>query len=306
MKYSININQVALAGSGLDFNDGAILDYLCVLAMSVNSEIARHRLYLQESDEQPHQAYTWVDYAAMLAQMPMLPFNNRSQISRRVAKIKDAGYIETHRSPVGRLYFRLTEKADEIFTKKEPVAGPKPVANAQRSTIEPLQKRNAPVANAQQGRCENATYYNTNDYNTKIKDNTSDDVMLVYQHFCRIFKKNPNRYKLSDARIRKIRLRLKDAGKDMLLEAITNCQRDDFYSGRSKRWHGADLDWIVERYENVEKLANLAPNSRLQPPATPREAKLPERRELTPEQQARANKKIAEIRQKLRKHVTPG
>ena len=313
MKYSININQVALAGSGLDFNDGAILDYLCVLAMSVNSEIARHRLYLKESEDRPHQAYTWVDYTAMLVQMPMLPFKSRSRLSERVAKIKDAGYIVTARSSNGRLYFRLAEKADELFTKKEPDAVPRPVANTQQhrseyrtAKKEAVRNIEKPVRNIEQGRSENRTYYNTNDYNTKIKEDTSNDVMLVYQHFCKIFKKNPNRYRLSDARIRKLRLRLKDAGKDMLMEAITKCHSDDFYSGRSKRWHGADLDWIIDKYENVEKLANLTPNAKQQyrPPMVPKTTKMPEPIEHTPEEQARIKVKIDEIRQKLRKHVT--
>ena len=122
--------------------------------------------------------------------------------------------------------------------------------------------------------------------------------MLVYQHFCQTFKKNPNRFKLSDARVRKIKSRLKDAGKDQIVEAINRCYQDDFYSGRSKKWHGADLDWIIDKYENVEKLANLVPNGR-QPAPQPKPFKAPERRELSPAQQKKASEKIAEIRAKL-------
>lgn len=301
MKYSININQVALADTGLDFNDGAILDYLCVLAMSVNANIARHRVYRKEPDEQQHQAYTWVDYATMLAELPMLPFKSRSRLSERVAKIAETGYIKTYRDSSSRLYFCLTEKADELFSKKEPSNNSEARSEYRKALEKPVRNIERPVRNIERGRSEYRNNSNTNDSNTNIKDSTSDDVMQVYLHFCKIFKKNKDRYALSSGRARKIELRLKDAGKAMLLEAITRCERDDFYSGRSKKWHGADLDWIVGKYENVEKLANLIPNSKLRAAPTPQLMKMPERRKLTPEQQERANEKIAEIRQKLNK-----
>ena len=63
--------------------------------------------------------------------------------------------------------------------------------------------------------------------------------------------------KLTDKRKQKIRARLKDAGMDMLLKAITNTSQSAFHTGDNDRGWSADLDYIVRSYEHVEKLANI-------------------------------------------------
>lgn len=301
MKYYINVNQVALADSGLDFNDGAILDYLCVLAMSRNAQVARHRIFLRESDDEEFEAYTWADYSALLAALPMLPFKGRSRLSDRVKRIEAAGYIKTNRQPSGRLYFCLTPKADELFLRASESRSENRTAKA-----EPFDKSNAPVRNIEQVRSENRTYTTNKDSINNDSDSTSDDVVLVYQHYCTVFGKSENRYRLSNSRRQKIKARLKDAGKEMLLSAIDKCHRDDFYSGRSKRWHGADLDWIISSYEHTEKLSNLVPNSSQSSRTSSimNSKPAPVRREQTPEEYARARKKVAEIKRQMLEKVS--
>lgn len=94
-----------------------------------------------------------------------------------------------------------------------------------------------------------------------IEDNIDNkiDIYNVYETYLGAFKKNPNMYKLTEARKKKIVSRLKDAGKEMLIRAIENASKDDFYSGSNDRGWKADLDYITRSYEVVEKLANMQP-----------------------------------------------
>ncbi len=81
----------------------------------------------------------------------------------------------------------------------------------------------------------------------------------IYKHFCERFNKNPNTYRLSEARKRKLKKRLTEFTAEEIKTAITNASNDDFYSGGGNRGWSADLDYITRNYENVEKLLNLIP-----------------------------------------------
>ncbi len=80
----------------------------------------------------------------------------------------------------------------------------------------------------------------------------------IYNLFISSFKRNPNNYKLTPARIAKINARLKDAGKEMLEMAIVRTSQNSFYMGDNPRNWKADLDFIIRSYEQVEKLAQLS------------------------------------------------
>jgi len=86
---------------------------------------------------------------------------------------------------------------------------------------------------------------------------TMNDIELIYQYYITEFGVNPNRYKLSEGRKRKIKVRLKDAGVDLLKEAIYNTSISPFHTGENSRGWKADLDWILTSYEKVERLANM-------------------------------------------------
>lgn len=83
------------------------------------------------------------------------------------------------------------------------------------------------------------------------------ETQWVYDTFITKFNKNPNLYKLTDKRKKKINQRLKDAGKEMLEKAITNVAEDPFYNGDNDRGWSADLDFILRSYEQVERLSQL-------------------------------------------------
>lgn len=92
-----------------------------------------------------------------------------------------------------------------------------------------------------------------------IEDNIDKNIDNIYSSFIEKFGKNANQYKLTPIRRKKIQARLKDAGEEMLLQAIERASKDSFYSGANDRGWSADLDYITRSYEVVEKLANLQP-----------------------------------------------
>jgi len=89
------------------------------------------------------------------------------------------------------------------------------------------------------------------------KSNDLVEMRNIYDFYVQKFNKNPNTYKLTDKRKTKLKLRLKDAGVDMLKQAITNVADEPFYNGDNERGWKADLDFIIRSYEQVERLSQL-------------------------------------------------
>lgn len=98
------------------------------------------------------------------------------------------------------------------------------------------------------------------DINTLSKDKVSQvpvgTVTSVYEFYLEKFNAS-TRYRLSDSRKAKLKARLRDAGEEMLIRAITNTAKSSFHRGDNDRGWQADLDYIIRTYENVEKLANM-------------------------------------------------
>ena len=107
--------------------------------------------------------------------------------------------------------------------------------------------------------------YNNTSKNTKkeYKPNGSvarqsrDDVHEAYMKYLDCFKTSEGRYKLTDARKKKLAKRIDSFGLARVLEAIEHASRDDFYRGENDRGWKADLDYIIRSDEITEKLANL-------------------------------------------------
>lgn len=83
------------------------------------------------------------------------------------------------------------------------------------------------------------------------------DVKKIYDLYITEFNKNQNQYRLTDKRKAKIKLRLADAGPEMLERAIKKTAKSSFYTGGNDSGWQADLDYIIRSYENVEKLSQL-------------------------------------------------
>lgn len=91
----------------------------------------------------------------------------------------------------------------------------------------------------------------------KESDEVAVEVQRTYDLFIEKFDKNPNTFKLTPKRQKKIKARLKDCGETMLRQAIENTAKNEFYRGKNDRGWKADLDFIIRSYEQVERLANM-------------------------------------------------
>jgi len=106
MKYNIYINQQVLAETNLDIVDSAILDFLVFFCNSKSPKIEKQRVG----------EWTWINYAELLRQMPLLRIKSKGAITPRIKKIEEAGYVSTKQ--VGRkLFIIMNDKVDELFTK---------------------------------------------------------------------------------------------------------------------------------------------------------------------------------------------
>lgn len=109
MKYNIIINQQALAGTGLDIVDAAILDYLIFICNSKNKAIEHSRV----------DGYTWVDFESLCSNMPLLGIKSKNPISLRVGKLERVGFVKKMRKGNQRLYVKLTDAVDNLFLKED-------------------------------------------------------------------------------------------------------------------------------------------------------------------------------------------
>lgn len=156
MKYNVTINQLVLHQSGLDFIDAAILDYLVSYCNSLNDKVDFNRL----TDAQGRK-WTWIDYATLISDMPMLGINNKAPLSRRIKKIEAAGYIITKRGLGYKLYVRLSDNVDKLYFTQMSVAKKQHLIEESA-----LLKSNTSVAKKQH--IINTIYSNTNNTNTKL------------------------------------------------------------------------------------------------------------------------------------------
>ncbi len=92
---------------------------------------------------------------------------------------------------------------------------------------------------------------------------TPEQVREIYDHYLQVFDKNETTYKLTDKRKLKIKARLRDSSKQMILEAIDRVGASEWHRGDNDRGWKADLDFIIRTYEQVEKLSQMAPKTKL-------------------------------------------
>ena len=117
---------------------------------------------------------------------------------------------------------------------------------------------NNPVTINEQSSNNPVTHYDKEQgIKNKEKEYNNVETLRVFDLFISSFNKNSNTYKLTDKRKLKIRARLKDAGLEMLEEAIKKTADSKFHNGDNDRGWCADLDFITRSYEQVERLSQL-------------------------------------------------
>ena len=110
MKYTIRINQLALANTKLDLKDATILDYLIGFCSADDKNIKQ----LSFSEGGKDYRYTWINFNYLIKEMPLLRLKSKASISDRITNIQKAGFIKTFKAPDRSLYIRLTEKIKEL------------------------------------------------------------------------------------------------------------------------------------------------------------------------------------------------
>ena len=110
MKYNIIINQKELADTKLDIKDAAILDYLIMYCSSKSEKIEKQRIA----------GATWINYQALIDDLPMLRITTGQSLTPRFKKIVEAGYITSKIKTVKgnkNLFVKLTQKVDSLFVE---------------------------------------------------------------------------------------------------------------------------------------------------------------------------------------------
>lgn len=114
MKYSIFINQKAVAThfaeAKLDIIDMAVFDYCRDIITSPNEKLKR----ILRNDR----PYTWINYAHLLSNMPLLGITSSDVVRRRINNLLDAKLLVRH-VVYSKAYFTLGEKADLLYFDPE-------------------------------------------------------------------------------------------------------------------------------------------------------------------------------------------
>lgn len=137
---------------------------------------------------------------------------------------------------------------------------------------------------------------NAEDNNTSINNTINNNVELnnLHEEICSIFNRNNNSYKLTDKRKKTLRSRLKDTGRENIINACKSIKKSEFHMGKNDRGWVADPYWCLSSYEKAEEWSNKT----IVKPKTGIEYKTPD--EIFPQEVRVANQnKIQEIREKI-------
>lgn len=102
MRYTISINQLALAESGkkISLEEAAVLDFLITYCTSNNEKINNKR----------NDGFTWINFAMILKEMPLLRCKSIASISQKIKNLEKNGFIITKYSrDKGKKYIKLTK-----------------------------------------------------------------------------------------------------------------------------------------------------------------------------------------------------
>ena len=115
---------------------------------------------------------------------------------------------------------------------------------------------------SQSGSEETSTpiYNNANsiENNKRVKSNSAE-LDHFHDFVCNLFEKDKTRFKLTTLRKQKLKLRLKELGKERLRQAFTNIANSAFHRGDNARGWKVDDDpyWTISSAEKAEKWANM-------------------------------------------------
>lgn len=159
---------------------------------------------------------------------------------RMLHNLVDNGYVKLIRSKYGNRIF-LT-KAEKYFGVKVNMVGFK------KSAMSESQNLGGQGSKSGRPYIDNTERQYKEDNELKTNQN---EFTKIRQYYMQCFK--VKRCDATEARQKKFKLRSKDAGVEMIRQAISNASQDSFWK------NVANIDYILRSYENVERIANIVP-----------------------------------------------
>lgn len=109
---------------------------------------------------------------------------------------------------------------------------------------------------------KNEKYLLKNSKHSSNKSSTNSNIScrVVYDYYCKLFNRDPNRYRFLEERKLKIQARLKTWKVDDIKLAIKNASLSKFHTGQNDSGWVADISYICKNDDKLETLINLKPN----------------------------------------------
>jgi hypothetical protein len=180
MRYTININQLAVINNNLDidFEEAVILDYIYWLCKSENTKMVR----IKDGEDE----YTWFDYGYFLRQNPMIKWKSKASLTSKLGELEKKGFFKT--KLVGdylqKKYISVLSKIELMYSDKDlPIQKTKRVVQKTKRT--PIQKTKQD---------NNTTIYNnTNDNSSSVLKDAETELNKQINDIIYTFKNiNPN------------------------------------------------------------------------------------------------------------------
>lgn len=152
--------------------------------------------------------------------------------SRSIGRLKEKGYIKI-------IGFNGRVRKMQSFHIKPPQNAE--AASAKTPKLPP------------QNKAQDNNIDNNQNTNNKDMSNNIDELKFIHSEICKLFNKSESRYKLSDKRKQKLKSRLKDLGKEGILQACEAITRSEFHMGENQRNWIAEPYWVLENFERAEK-----------------------------------------------------
>ena len=93
---------------------------------------------------------------------------------------------------------------------------------------------------------------------TKVSMSSSNELQRLHSVICEMFGKDEDKFKQSDARKSKLKLRVKELGAERVEAAIRKLSQSEFHRGLNDRGWKVDTDpyWLFSSFEKTETWAN--------------------------------------------------
>jgi len=171
---------------------------------------------------------------------------SKSTLAKYIKELKDLGYIEVRQI-----------KKDGKFSKNEYYLKTTPYSKFQYTETSVSVNSVNGKSNTNNNSINNNNSFNNNKPIKEIHKET--EIEEIYNIFSQICTSLPKPKKLTDTRNKAIKSRLKEYGKETIIEVFQKTNNSDFLSGRNSEWI-ASFDWIMKSANFVKILEDTYVN----------------------------------------------